>query len=872
MESAPFGIALRRQRVAAGLSQEALAEQAGVSVRSIIGLENGGGHQPRPVTIQLIAEALNLSAQEKSAWFALIAAPEPVRRPEPTDSLFGRAADCAAVEGLIRQQSTQLITICGLGGIGKTCLAQAVAERIAPSFRDGMGWVALDALREPDDVPQAVLNRLKLPSSPHKDPRAVLRAALRKREMLIVLDNFEHLLPAAEFLVDLLATCPSVTWLVTSRVLLRLRAEQVFTLDLLALPPGPSADIEQIAASPAVALFVARCQRHNPTFMLTTANAQAVAGICRTLDGIPLALELAAARSNLFTPTDLLSHLHSRLDFLTQGARDLPARQQTLRATLDWNYLLLAAPDQCLFRRLAVFAGGIPIEAVATICARSPAAVIEGLATLTEHSLIHRVPGTTARVAMLETVREYASEQSIAHQEHAEVQRLHATYFLAWAEEVEPQARGPEQQFWLNRLEEELPNIRLALDWAERHNEIELGLRIVIAAWRMWYQRGYLVEGRHWLDLLFNAPGMARVDLRWRANAASVAGWLAFGQGDYAEAAAQHERCLTHRRALQDTSGIASTLNNLGGVARMQGELRRAEDLFTEAFAMYRALNEIDGMGRVLHNLAAVAWALGKADDARHWCEASLALAHQTGQIALVASCHEGFGILAYDQGDYETALEHFTAYRQMAGDIGEGRALVLAHLLLGKVYLAFGEIVAAQEAFQHSLDLATERTDEAGSADAHLGLGWVAVLTRDSAGARQHLSTSLTIFARLESRSELAATLDAIAYYAVFVSEISRPQLATRLLMVAETLRAEWGITVPPLDAARVRQVKAQVSEHLAHDIYPLWEGEHPWSLAEATAAARDFLARAPARHIALLVPARATIFQRNNACKYSV
>lgn len=853
MESTPFGIALRRHRLAAGLSQEALAEQAGISVRSIIGLESEGNHQPRPATIHLIADALKLTEQEKVAWLALRAAPVAKNHDELADNLFGRAADCTAVQALLTRQDTPLLTICGLGGIGKTSLAHAVAARHAPTLRDGMGWVGLDALRDPADVPQAVLSSLKLTGSPKKAPLAVLRAALRKREMVIVLDNFEHLLPAANYLVELLGDCPGVTWLITSRTSLRLRAEQVYMLGLLELPPVGVEDTDQIAASPAVAMFVARNQRHNPSFRLHDANAQAVAGICRALDGIPLALELAATRANLFTPKDLLSHLHARLDFLTRGPRDLPDRQQTLRATLAWSYQLLAAPEQRIFRQLAVFAGGIPIDAVASVSACSAAEAIDGLATLTEHSLVQRVAAAAPRVAMLETVREYASEQIAAHDELAATQRRHALYYLAWAEVAEPQTRGPEQHVWLNQLEEELPNLRLALDWSLRHAEVEVGIRIVTAAWRMWYQRGYLVEGRQWVGTLLNHPAVAQVDLRWRANATSVAGWLAFGQGDYAAAATHHEACLALRRTSQNTSGIASTLNNLGGVARMLGDLTRADRLFTEALDIFRELDDIDSMGEVMHNLAAAAWGQGKADEARQWCEASLALAQQSGQIDLVASCHEGFGILAYDQGDYATALAQFTEYERMAREIGGGRALGMANQQLGLVYLACGSMAAAQEAFQRCLDLGTERADEAGCADAHLGLGWVALLVNDDHAARQHLTASLTSYTRLESRSEMAATLDAIAYGAVFTANHPQPHLAARLLEAADALRTEWNITLPPQDAARVRQVQAYVDTYVTRaqrDDEPLW------NVAEATAAAHHFLALLPVSRCPVVGP----------------
>jgi non-specific serine/threonine protein kinase len=525
---------LRRYRLAAGLTQEELAERAGVSVKGLSLLESGKRQTPYRHTVTLLATALGLSSAEAARLqAAVVRARTPVTAgahtagaddtatgetgvqplpapPEPRGNLpvqptsfIGREREQADVLALLDR--APLVTLTGAGGCGKTRLALTVAGSLLPEYPDGVWLVELAALVDPILVPQTVARVLGLQEQPGRTPLEMLTSYLKHRRLLLVVDNCEHLVGAcADLAATLLRSCPQLRLLATSREALEVAGEALYRAPSLSMPdlaqlPSP----DRLTQYEAVQLFLERAQARRADFTLTARNAQAVAQVCVRLDGMPLAIELAAARIGVLPVESIAARLDDRFRLLTGGPRTTLPRQQTLRATLDWSHDLLSRPEQALLRRLAVFAGGWTLEAAESVCAGD--VVVEGeildlLSALVNKSLVQAEGADSHhRYWLLETLRQYTLERLEAMGEEAAVQDLHLAYFLALAEEAEPQLRGPAQGCWLDRLEVEHDNLRLALGWAlERHAE-DGGLRLAGALWGFWSYRGHLAEGQGWL-------------------------------------------------------------------------------------------------------------------------------------------------------------------------------------------------------------------------------------------------------------------------------------------------------------------------------------------------------------------------------------
>jgi predicted ATPase len=602
---------------------------------------------------------------------AVPARPAPL--PVPRSLLIDRAQEVAMVRDLLQRADVGLVTITGPGGVGKTRLAIQVAADLASQFADGVAFVGLSSLTDSELVELTVARALGVSEADGQAIGERLREYLQPRQLLLLLDNAEQLLAAAPLANRLLDAAPRLTLLVTSREPLRVRDERVVPVLPLALPAAsPLPDLDTLAQVPAVALFVERVREVKPDFALTVDNAQAIAEICRRLDGLPLALELAAARSTVLPPEALLARLVHRLPLLVHGARDVPQRQQTLRNTIAWSYDLLEENDKTLFRWLAVFIGGFTLEAVEAVCVldatstvsssgADEGAVLEHLAQLLDKSLVQAQQGEGGepRFGMLETIHEYAQEQLVASGEAAVVQERHAAYFLRLALEAEPHMFGPEREVWMERLDREEANLRAALAWSKADTSaVQTGLRLVRALSFYWWLRGSVREGRTWSEGMLERTGSTDQSAA-RGQALVGAGWMAWVEGDYTAASFLVEESLPIVREIADKreSGFAELL--LGLVRMGQRNTAAARPLLEESSALFKDLGDVWGEAASLYGLGMAAYFSGDRAASRTYYEASLRLFRELGDVfgvtLLVSSVWETEAVIL-PQGDEETA------------------------------------------------------------------------------------------------------------------------------------------------------------------------------------------------------------------------
>jgi predicted ATPase/DNA-binding XRE family transcriptional regulator len=724
-----FGAVLRRFRGARGLTQEELAERAGLHVQAISKLEREVHRTPRWTTVELLAGALSLAGSERRTFET---AARDLRAPalepgqlmesasEPLTSLIGRAAELARALRFLAQDGTRLLTLAGPPGVGKTRIAQAVAAATRDRFRHGAVFVSLAPLSDPDLVGFAIRQALGLRTQGREPLVELLASHLRARHLLLVLDNFEHVLPAAPLLTDLLGACPDLHVLVTSRATLRIRGEQVLPVPPLAVPASGRTEAGSSWRVPSVALFVERARARQPDLILTAADWPPVAELCRRLDGLPLAIELAAGWIGVLDPPALVGRLAQRLPMLEKGLRDAPRRQQTMRDALQWSYDLLDPDEQAIFRQLSVFAGGASLEAITAVCPETsalPPGPMDLIERLVDNNLIvHDASRGEFRVTMLQVTREYARELLRSAGQVETMARAHFEHFARLVRVAEPELHGADQAACLDRLELEHDNIRAALQFAKTEGTFGSGLDMAARLWRFWDAHGHAHEGRMWLDSLLESASGLEPDLR--ARALMAAGHMALRSGAYGEAVARYEESRRLYDELGDRTGRASVLNGLATIALRQGEIGRGVTLFEESLAISRETGDQGRVATMLDNLALAVKQQRQYDRA---------IALHAESLGIRRSIDDGLGItmtlnnlseIAFLQSRYDQAEEWLAESIALCRQLGAVRWLSFALGLAGRIACVRGDTAGAVVKLRESLDLAGEIMDPLNIAD----------------------------------------------------------------------------------------------------------------------------------------------------------
>ena len=591
------------------------------------------------------------------------AVPSKYKLPAPATHFVGRRRETAEVKRLL--QTSRLLTLTGPGGTGKTRLALRVVSEMLDEFADGVYFVDLAPLSDHTLVAKVVASALGVMGSPHEPLPDTLKRALTEREILLLLDNFEQVIEAAPLVSELLAAAPRLKVLVTSREVLRLSGEQGYPVPPLSLPSRNGLSVQQITESEAVVLFVQRVQMVLPRFEIDHDSAPAVAQICTHLDGLPLAIELAAARSKLLSPQAMLSRLDSRLTTLAGGSRDAPQRQQTLRSTLEWSYNLLDDGEKMLFAWLAVFRGGCSLEAIEALCGEAlPSDLLDVLASLVDKSLVQQkeTEGGEPRFVMLETIHEYARERLEDSGESETTRRRHADYFVELAERAEPELRQAQQQRWFQLFETEWDNLRAVLEWSLGSGDVTLGVRLAGALFLFWYAYGYHVEGRHWTHQLLMRLGDTPV--MHHAKLLICAGHMVMFH-DLDAAKRFMTQALDISRELGDKLHTAWALVSLGhmNVENMEEAIRRAE----EGLSLYYELHHRPGIAQALNVIGEIARFGGDDHYARRAYEECLAICQETGERRRIYFMLSNLAFIAQHEGDYKHAKDLFHQAIQLA-------------------------------------------------------------------------------------------------------------------------------------------------------------------------------------------------------------
>jgi len=702
----------------------------------------------------------------------------PNNLPAQITPLIGREHEIEALKQLLLKAEVRLVTMTGPGGIGKTSLSMQVAVSLLEEFAHGVFVVGLAAISDSELVLPTIAQTLGIRENRSKPLRESVIEYLRDKHLLLVLDNFEQVVAAAPIVSDLLAACPRLKILVTSRIVLRLKGEREYPVEpLLAPDPQVAISKDSLSQYAAVELFIQRALAVKLDFEVNNDNAPAVAEICFRLEGLPLAIELAAARLKLFSPQALLARLGSRLELLRGGPRDMPARHQTLRHAIAWSYDLLSPAEQTFFQRLAIFVGGCSLEAVEVICNTADDAdqlaldALDGLTALIDQSLLRQEPTKEGapRFVMFETIREFALERLQASDDWEATRRRHADFFLALAEKAEPELTGPKQILWLNTLAQEHDNLRSVFSWIEETGQADYGLRLGAAIWRFWIVRGHKQEGRERLAALLALPGAAK-PTRERARVLNAVGTIMHELGDYSTARQRLDESLKIWREFDDKKGMATVINNLGWIAVQLGELVSANELSEESLTLHAELGDKRGMAVAFNNLAAVAYTQAEFELARSLQKQSLSLRQEIGDERGVAFATAMLGWFEVVQGNYEKAAALLESARRKLRELGDNMLMGFTVWVLTQMALAQGDYDRAAKLMEEGAAMIKDRDPQ---------MLWLLALVKQHQGdlqqAQELLEESLAKFRVLGYKWGIANALYHLGRQALARNEFER-------------------------------------------------------------------------------------------------
>ena len=744
--------------------------------------------------------------------------------PAPLSSFLGRREECATISALLLRQGVRLLTLTGTGGVGKTRLALAVASALHETFADGVCFVPLAATHDPEQVIPSIAQALGLQSG-NRPMFEVVQASLRHKHLLLVLDNFEQVVQAASSLTDLLVTCSEVTMLVTSRETLRVDGEHEFPVLPLAVPDVEREPVEELAANPAVALFLHRARAIKPDFQLTAANAQTIASICVRLEGLPLALELAAARIKLLSPQALLSRLSHRLQVLTMGRRDAPLRQQTLRNTIQWSYDLLSVEEQTLFRRLCIFVGGCTLEAVDAIYTAlddDPAGVFDGIASLLDKNLIQRAEqeDEEPRLQVLETIREFGLECLQGYDELEQVRRAHMHYYLTWAEASRKVLFGSEQGLLIGHYIQEQWNwravMRLVLERADKEAALRLGggLSVFWIIWGYSFDQVYLIEGKDFLkQALSGSEGIATTARAW---ALGVYGGILALLRDLETSEVACWEGLALARQVGDVQYIITGLWMVLLPLITQDDFKAARVVAEEAVSLARADDEAFTdwgaawlLGYSLHRAGYVALWQGRYALARDLLWETIATCNQVGEGFFALWSNLYIAEADFFEGKDEEARERLEQVMGMYKSLRIRTQVAEALGFLGLLALRHGDVEGAGAQLSESMHLRQEVGEEQGLAWTEIWLARVERARQNLSEARRLLEDGLTRAIKAHSRLYTAMGLEELGRVVAAQGELV---WATRLFGAAEALREAMGAPVPPVERTEYEERVAAV------------------------------------------------------------